>query len=168
MVLPVWVPSMVQIELFNHLLRIILIIQNHTAVYKLLLLHRNIWWRELLMLDRNTGNHLTVCKQMSFNNSFKDKFTYKLFTYKSCIYKQDMRLNNPQGLLCHKTPTNLSTYVCVCFNLDAWPLDHHLMHIFLAEALQLFSLQCLYRFIYLKIFLGVLDPKVLFLMGIKA
>ena len=33
------------------------------------------------MLDRNTCNHLTVCKQMSYNNLFIDKATNKLFTY---------------------------------------------------------------------------------------
>ena len=34
------------------------------------------------MLDWNTWNHLTVCKQMSAN-SFKNKVTNKLFAYKS-------------------------------------------------------------------------------------
>ena len=38
------------------------------------------------MLDRNTCNHLTVCKQMSSNNSFKSKVTYKLFVYKPHTY----------------------------------------------------------------------------------
>ena len=64
------------------------------------------------MLDQNT---LTVCKQMGSNNSFKSKLTYKLFIYKSSIYicvcvcvcvKQDLALNNPRGLSCHKKPTN--------------------------------------------------------------
>ena len=38
------------------------------------------------MLDGNTWNHLTVCKQKSSNNSFKNKVTNKLFSYKSIIY----------------------------------------------------------------------------------
>ena len=36
------------------------------------------------MLDRNTGNHLTVSEQ-SISFSFKNEVTYKLFTYKSYI-----------------------------------------------------------------------------------
>ena len=33
-------------------------------------------------------------------------------TYKSYIYKQDLALNNPQGLICHKTQPkqNLALY----------------------------------------------------------
>ena len=31
------------------------------------------------MLNNNTQNYLTVCKQMSFNNLFKTKVTDKLF-----------------------------------------------------------------------------------------
>ena len=38
------------------------------------------------------------------SNLYKNKLTYKLFTYNS--YKQDLALNNSQGLKCHKTPTN--------------------------------------------------------------
>ena len=30
-----------------------------------------------------------------------------IYTY---IYKQDLVLNNPQGLICHKTPTNQPMY----------------------------------------------------------
>ena len=37
---------------------------------------------ELLVLESNIWNHLTVCKQMSYS-SFKDKVTNKLFVYKS-------------------------------------------------------------------------------------
>ena len=37
-------------------------------------------------------------------------FIYKLFTYKLyvcvCVCKQDLVLNNPQGLICHKTQPN--------------------------------------------------------------
>ena len=32
-----------QIKLFNHLLRIIIIIRNHTIMFKLFILYRNIW-----------------------------------------------------------------------------------------------------------------------------
>ena len=44
---------------------------------------------------------------MSFG-SFRNDVIYKLFTYKSYIfsiymYKQDLALNSPQGLICHKT-----------------------------------------------------------------
>ena len=37
---------------------------------------------ELLVLDTNTWNHLTVCKQIS-SNSFKNKITYEVFPFKS-------------------------------------------------------------------------------------
>ena len=37
-------------------------------------------------------------------NSVNNKVIYKLFAYKS--YGQDLALNNPRGLICHKTPTN--------------------------------------------------------------
>ena len=37
------------------------------------------------MLKSNTWNHLTVCKQMTANNLFENKVTYKLFAYKSDI-----------------------------------------------------------------------------------
>ena len=37
------------------------------------------------ILDSNTWNHLTECKQGSSNNSFKNKVTCKLFVYKSYI-----------------------------------------------------------------------------------
>ena len=35
------------------------------------------------MWDRSTWNHLTMGKQMSSNNLFENKVTYKLFAYKS-------------------------------------------------------------------------------------
>ena len=60
---------------------------------------------ELLLL----GIVGTVVKQISLNNSFENKVTYNLFAYKSHAYntyiKQDLALNNLQGLICHKTPT---------------------------------------------------------------
>ena len=34
------------------------------------------------MLNSNTRNDLTMCKQMSFYNSFKNKVTNILFAYK--------------------------------------------------------------------------------------
>ena len=52
------------------------------------------------MLNSNTWNHLTVCKQIS-SNLFKNEITYKLYTEKSYMYKQDLALNNHEGLICH-------------------------------------------------------------------
>ena len=43
--------------------------------------HRNIWWIELLMLDWNTWNHLTVCKQIisgSFKNCYRQTFRLQI------------------------------------------------------------------------------------------
>ena len=49
---------------------------------------------------------------------------YKLCIYKSYMYKEDLVLNNLQGLICHKTKSNL-TYLnivpVVPMNLR-WPL----------------------------------------------
>ena len=39
---------------------------------------------ELLVLNNNTWNHLTMCKQMS-SGLFKNKVSYKLFSYKSYL-----------------------------------------------------------------------------------
>ena len=44
---------------------------------------------------------------MSSSNLFKNKVTYKLFTYKT--YKADLALNNSQELICHETPTDWPT-----------------------------------------------------------
>ena len=60
----------------------------------------NQYWIESLMLDNNTWNYLTECKQMG-SGSFKNKVIYKLFT-DIYIYIY----NNPQGLICHKTQSN--------------------------------------------------------------
>ena len=38
------------------------------------------------LLDRNTLNHLTVCKETRSNNLFRNKVTYKLFANKLYIY----------------------------------------------------------------------------------
>ena len=41
-------------------------------------------------------------------DSFKNKFTYKLFILKLCTYKNRIiALNNPQGLISRKTRVNL-------------------------------------------------------------
>ena len=46
----------------------------------------NAWYSiELLVLDGNTWNNLTVCKQMS-SDSFRNNITYKIFIYKLYIY----------------------------------------------------------------------------------
>ena len=55
---------------------------------------------ELLVLDNETRNDLTMCKQIR-SGSFKNNVTNKLFANK--LYKQDVALNKPQGLICHKT-----------------------------------------------------------------
>ena len=52
-----------QIELFNGLLRIIIISWNHTAVWKLFVFNGNTWLIELLVLERNTWNHLWAKKK---------------------------------------------------------------------------------------------------------
>ena len=51
-------------------------------------------------------NTLTLCKQMSSNNLFKNSYLQTARLQIICTYKEDLALNNPQGLLCHKTPTN--------------------------------------------------------------
>ena len=61
-----------------------------------------------IFCDRNTLNYLTVYKQRR-SDLFK-KVTNKPFVYKSYIqyiYKEDLVLNNKQGVIYHKTlPTN--------------------------------------------------------------
>ena len=99
-VLLVRVLSSDQIELSNPLL----VIWNYTAVCKLFVgdRKRNISvkynilnyltvceqmikiWTELFMLDSNTLNQLIMRKQMS-SNSFKNKVTNKLFTWRIII-----------------------------------------------------------------------------------
>ena len=73
LVVPVMVLSMVQTEPFNYLLDLKLFNGVQTNF---------LYWIELLVLDKNTWNHLTMCKQMG-SDLFKNKFTYKQFTYKS-------------------------------------------------------------------------------------
>ena len=45
------------------------------------------------MLDNKTWNHLTLCKEI-ISGLFKNNASYKLFTYKSCMYEHDLALNN--------------------------------------------------------------------------
>ena len=49
-----------------------------------------------------------MCKQMSSKKPLKNKVTFKVLAYKSYIniyiYEQELSLNNPEGLTCHKTP----------------------------------------------------------------
>ena len=53
------------------------------------------YWNKL---DCRNGNHLTVCKQMSFG--LFENVTNKL---KNHIYQQDLALNNHLGLICQET-----------------------------------------------------------------
>ena len=75
-----------QIALFNHFMRIIII-----GYLKLNRCRQNVCIRweylliELIMLNNNTCNYLTECKQMS-TCLFKSNVTYKLFVYKIHIY----------------------------------------------------------------------------------
>ena len=48
----------------------------------------------------NTRNHLTVCKQMSFN-SFSCLQTIHLQITHTHTHIYDLVLNNHQGLICH-------------------------------------------------------------------
>ena len=52
--------------------------------------------KQILVLESITWNYLTVCRQIT-SGSFKNK----LFAY-----KQDLALNNPQGLIGHKIQPN--------------------------------------------------------------
>ena len=60
------------------------------------------------MFDRNTWNCPTVNKQMNslLKNVTNKQFASKLHLHTHIyVYKQDLALNNPQGLIWHKTPT---------------------------------------------------------------
>ena len=52
------------------------------------------------MLDSNTWNHLTVCKQMIYNNRLKN-LTIRL----QIIWKQNLTLHNLQELICPEIPS---------------------------------------------------------------
>ena len=63
---------------------------------------------ELWLLYSNTWNHLTELKKKS-SGSFKKlspKCVYKSYIYSILMYKEDLRLNNLQWLMCHKTQPN--------------------------------------------------------------
>ena len=51
---------------------------------------------ELLMLNSNSWNYLTMCKQMKSyqKNKVTDKLLAYKFAYKSFMYEQDLALNN--------------------------------------------------------------------------
>ena len=53
---------------------------------------------ELLVLDRNTWNHLTVCKQMSSGSILR---IYQRIISLQIMGKQDLAWNNHQRLICH-------------------------------------------------------------------
>ena len=55
---------------------------------------------------------------LSSNKSLKNKLTNKIFPYRSYIWKQDLALNNPQGLIYHESPKKLNIYVqIVCLQI---------------------------------------------------
>ena len=56
---------------------------NHTTGSELSFYMGILKW---LILNNNTWKHLTVCKQMTSTNLFKNKVTYKQFASKSYIY----------------------------------------------------------------------------------
>ena len=82
---------------------------------------------ELLVLDRNTWNHLTVCKEMSFD-LFKN-VTSKLFTYKSYTYLRTHTHTHALSLSLSLTHTHIYIYmfVCVCIKKLALNNQHVLM-----------------------------------------
>ena len=47
---------------------------------------------------------------------FENNVTYRLFAYKSYVYKQDLTLNNPQGLNKHKHNYFLYSYSSFFWN----------------------------------------------------
>ena len=79
MIASVKVAYVVQKELFNHLVRVFIIkyLKPYSTVHKFTL-DENSSIIELVMLYWNSWKHLTVCKQMNFNKTFKNKVAYKL------------------------------------------------------------------------------------------
>ena len=64
------------------------------------------------MSERNTSNHLTLCKKKSARVRLKCylEIMRLQIIYSICMYKQDLALNSLQGLICHKTQrTNKTT-----------------------------------------------------------
>ena len=95
------------------------------------------------MLDRNIQNHLTVCKKNDLS-LIKKCYQQNVFTnniYLIHMYKEELVLNNPQYLICHKTQSNQT----VCWILST------LKHIQAVEII--FFFQCIY---YLLLLLFIL------------
>ena len=69
--------SMDQIELFNLILEIIIVKQQYSKPFNYVQTN-NWYWIELLVLDRNTWNYVTLCKEMS-SGSFENNVIAKLF-----------------------------------------------------------------------------------------
>ena len=83
-VVPVWAPSMGQIELFSYLLRIIII--SYLKLYcwvQIIHTTKEYWMNKKTNFNSNIQNHLTVYNQMSSNHSFKNKVINKLSAYKN-------------------------------------------------------------------------------------
>ena len=77
LVVPVSVPSIAQIELFNPLLNLKPFMLNRDTSVKLRYLKPiNCVPIKLLVFDSNSWNHLTLCKLMN-SGSFKNNVTYK-------------------------------------------------------------------------------------------
>ena len=56
------------------------------------------------MLDRNTWNHLTVCKKKNELKFVEKCYQQNVFTnhiFNIHMYKEDLVLNNLQELICH-------------------------------------------------------------------
>ena len=81
-VVPVKFLSVGQIDLFNHLLWIIII--SYLKCMQIVCIRSEYLINRITNVNSNTWNCLTVCKQMTYH-SFKNKLTYKLFSYK--LYK---------------------------------------------------------------------------------
>ena len=76
------------------------------------------------MLDRNTQNHLTVCKKMS-SGSFKNLIN-KMCLQIIYMYKEDLELNNQHWLICHKSKPNL-IYLIYTYEKDLALNNLHLL-----------------------------------------
>ena len=71
---------------------------------------------EFLVLNSNAWSHLTVCQLMSSKNSFKNQITHKQFAHTHThTDAEDLTLNSPLGLICHKTTTNQHLLIVVFY-----------------------------------------------------
>ena len=82
-----------------------------------------------LVFDCNTWNHLIECKQRSPGSwknflSTNNLFTNYIYIY---IYKQDLALNNLQGLVCRKTQPATQRWMG---NMKRNPFIHKTDHMF--------------------------------------